>query len=328
MTDKLVKLVAGKTNQTLEQVKAVTEKYPMAISPFIQKRVEQGTYSLEALKQFSPDIRELNSVEGFITDPTGEENLHPERAVLQTYNNRAAIFLTQKCLVYCRFCFRKDFVGLSSNAISESELQNAINYVASNPSIEDVLLSGGDPLALSNSILMPFMEKLSQIIHLKTIRIHSRAISSIPSRIDDALINFFKGHNKFWYYAHMNHPDDIDHPDVLSAIRNLQRIGIPVLNQCVLLKGVNDNPKVLRRLMLLCYENKVLPYNLYLLDKVKGVSHFDLSLNEVINLYQSLEDLPGPAQPALVYVDSQSRKHRYINTPISTIKEFLSWREL
>lgn len=304
----------------------VSSVYPVAISPFLTRRVQEGNYSINAVKQYYPDVRELSDVDGYVTDPTGEGELHPEEAILQTYSNRAAIIFTHQCLVYCRFCFRKDFVGISDNKISETQLEKSLSYLAQHPEIQDVLVSGGDPLAVPNSKLLPFLQKLRDIEHIQVIRIHSRALSVTPERFDGELMRFFEADNKIWYYAHMNHPDDINHPDVLAVVRKLQRAGVPVLNQAVILSGVNDDPKVLFDLMNSCYRNRVLPYNLYLLDRVKGAAHFDVSTERVVQLYSALSSLPGPAQPVLVYVDSNSKKHRTVFRCEEDLRKFLSKR--
>lgn len=330
MADKILDLYSGISGLPLEALRNVEAQYPVSVTPFLLKRFKEGSYSLQALKQFMPDIRELDSVDGYITDPTGEANLHPEKSVLQTYHNRLALVLTNRCLVYCRFCFRKSFVGQPGDPIiTDDNLSDAIKYIEAHTEIEDVLLSGGDPLALPNSKLIPFLEKLLQFSHIKTIRIHSRALSANPSRIDDVLVKFLSSDtlNRFWYYAHMNHPDDLNHPDVISAAKSLQSARIPILNQSVILGGVNDDQNVMRQLMQLCYENKIIPYNLYVLDKVKGVAHFEVSREKIIEIYKSLSTLSGPAQPVLVYVDQNSRKHRIVYDDDASLDNFLMNRK-
>lgn len=326
MPSKVIELMAQVASRPVEELARVEATYPVAVTPFLTRRVREGNYSLQALRQFLPDARELDKIDGFVADPTGEGELHPEESVLQTYDNRLALMLTHQCLVYCRFCFRKDFVGFPEHQISEKQLEHALNYVATHTAIEDVLLSGGDPLALPNKKLIPFLKRLTQVPHLKAIRIHSRAISTVPSRIDDELIEFLTQDNRFWYYAHMNHPDDIEHPEVIAAVNRLLAARIPVLNQCVILGGVNDDPEVMTRLMKRCYEEKVIPYNLYVLDRVKGAAHFDVPVGRIVEIYKALSRLSGPAQPVLVYVDGKSKKHRAVYSEALDLKEFLSAR--
>lgn len=326
MSSKVLELMARAAGRPVEELSRVDATYPFALSPFLARRVEEGTYSLEALRQYLPDARELDQVAGYVADPTGEGDLHPEESILQTYDNRLAMVLTHQCLVYCRFCFRKDFVGFPEHQISNTQLEQALAYVTAHTEIEDVLLSGGDPLAMPNRRLIPFLKRLIQIPHLKAIRIHSRAVATVPSRIDNELLDFLSQDDRFWYYSHMNHPDDIDHPEVIAAIRRLLSARIPVLNQGVILGGVNDNPVTMTRLMQRCYENKVIPYNLYVLDRVKGAAHFEVPIERIVEIYKALSRLPGPAQPVLVYVDGRSKKHRAVYSEALDLKEFLSAR--
>jgi KamA family protein len=201
---------------------------------------------------------------------------------------------------------------MEEQAIAIEDLDAAIAHIAANPADRDVLLSGGDPLALPNKHLLPFLAKLAAIEHVRVIRIHSRALSAHPARIDDELLAFVARHKKFWYYAHFNHPDDVNHIAVLAAAARLRHAGVPVLNQSVLLGGVNDAPTIIQDLMISCYENKILPYNLYLLDKVRGAAHFSVSDETIGAIYEMLGRLPGPAQPVFVVVDSNNEKQRVV----------------
>ncbi|HYU73889.1 MAG TPA: KamA family radical SAM protein [Ktedonobacteraceae bacterium] len=327
MVPKTLNMLADVFGKPVEDLEEVSRVYPFAITSFLIRRVEEGTYSPEALRQFIPDIRELQQVEGFSEDPTHEENFRPKKSVLHVYDNRTVIILSHRCLVYCRFCFRKFFVGFPEHAISDEQLNEAFAYVMAHPEIEDVILSGGDPLAVPNRRLIPFLRKLTAIPHIKVIRIDSRAISTHPERIDDELIDFLRSDKRFWYYAHMNHPDDIDHPDVFAAINRLVSIGVVVRNQCVILRAVNDNVETMTRLMNLCYQHKVQPYNLYIFDRVRGGAHFDVSNERIVEICAALSQLPGPAQPVLVYTDELSRKHRAVYDDPDDLQTFLARRD-
>jgi KamA family protein len=324
-TNALEKLSAL-TGQSAADLKNVAEHYPFAVTPFLARRAQECSYSAAALRQFVPDVRELLTIDGFTPDPTGEAALRPESAILRTYDNRLAIMLTYRCLVYCRFCFRKSQVGMPGNAVSDADLDRAIAYIAEHSEIEDVLLSGGDPLAMPNRRLIPFLRRLTAIEHLHTIRIDSRALNVHPERIDDELIDFLARHDHFWYYAHLNHPDDIEHPAVLDAVRRLLTARVPVLNQCVFLAGVNDDVATMTRLMNLCYKNKVIPYNLYVFDRVAGGAHFDVPAEKIVEIYMALTQLSGPAQPLLVYVGSDSRKRRIAADNPVELHRFLASR--
>ena len=325
MVSKTLELLAQFAERPVEELARVSKIYPFALTPFIVGRVKEGTYSPAALRQFLPDIRELQDNDGFISDPTGERDLHPEPGILQTYDNRLALIFSYQCLAYCRFCFRKAAVG-PDHGVSDTELERAFAYISAHTEIEDILLSGGDPLALPNKRLIPLLERLTSFPHLKAIRIDSRALNVHPARLDDELLAFLEADGRFWYYAHLNHPDDLDHPEVIAAARRLLSARIPIYNQSVILRGVNDDVETMKRLMNLCYFNKIIPYNLYVLDRVKGGAHFDVPINRVVEIYEALSHLSGPAQPLLVYVDEQSKKHRVIYDKTLDLRAFLETR--
>jgi KamA family protein len=317
--------LADKANTTPKVIEAVAREFPARISSFLRKRVEDGTYSMAAARQYLPDARELLFKPGWTVDPCNERNYQESAAVIRKYPNRAAVILTHKCIVYCRYCFRKDFVGKEGNDIQEAEWRDALEIVRRDSTINDILLSGGDPLVLPNSRLIPVLTEFAQIPHLHTIRIHSRALSVAPRRFDEPLLAFLEEHSKFWYYAHMNHPDDVDHPLVRNTVRKLLGVGVPVLNQSVILSGVNDDPETMAALFTRCYESKVVPYNLYALDRVHGASHFMVPNERIADIVVRLSQLPGPAQPTLVVVDRENLKRRLnCDTPRDQIITWLA----
>lgn len=327
MSLKAFEVLAHTLGRSVEELVRVAEVYPFALTPFLLRRVEEGSYSPAALRQFSPDIRELEDIDSYIVDPTDESHHQPTRAVIQTYDNRLVIVLSYQCLVYCRFCFRKALVGFSENSVSDADLEEALAYLSIHPEIEDVVLSGGDPLSLPNRRLIPFLQKLGSFSHVKVIRIDSRALNVHPKRIDDELLNFLSSDGRYWYHAHMNHPDDINHPEVVRAVHRLLSASVPVLNQSVILRGVNDDVETMTRLMNLCYQNKVLPYNLYIFDHVKSGAHFEVAIERIIEIYKALSKLPGPAQPVLVYVDKDCKKHRAVYDEAFDLHKFFAMRE-
>lgn len=295
-----------------EQLTEVKRRYPVLIPPFLRKRMEEGSYSEAAALQYSPDNREIIDSNLLSKDPCNESMYKKSSSFIQKYDNRAALILTQKCLAYCRFCFRKDFVGHDVNAVSEEELNEAISLLENDPTVQDVLVSGGDPLALPNRVLLPILERLAAIDHLKVIRIHTRAASTTPKRLDDSLLNALSKGGKFWFYTHMNHIDDLEHPDVISVIDRIQSRGIPVLNQGVILGEVNDSASAIEALMLGLYHHRIIPYHLYTFDPVNGAGHFSTDVDTVLEIYERLNYLPGPAQPVLVVVDSNNKKRRFV----------------
>lgn len=308
----------------ISELKKVSARYPFLITSFLRDRIENGTYSKEAARQFVPDLLELDNHDGYAVDPCNERKNQKTRAVIHRYDNRVALILTQRCLVYCRFCFRKDFVGHDDTTIGDDALDDALNYIKSDTKARDILLTGGDPLVIPNSRLIPFLEKLASIDHVKVIRIDSRALNAFPRRLDDDFLSFCESKRVFWYHAHINHPDDINDPSVLDAVNKMLKAGIPVMNQCVILRGVNDDAEIITELMMNCYENKVIPYNMYVLDKVKGAHHFAVSKERIMKIYESVGTLPGPAQPALVLVNKENVKQRVLFNKTIDIESFLN----
>jgi KamA family protein len=319
-------MLAQRAGTPLAELVKTVDVYPFALTPFLRQRVDEGTYSLAALRQFLPAAQELQDAVGFSSDPAGEGKKHPIPAILQTYENRLVILLSYQCLVYCRFCVRKALVGRPEYSISDEQLEEALAFVREHQEIEDVVLSGGDPLAVPNRRLLPFLHKLMEIEHVKVIRIDSRALSTMPKRIDDELLDVLKRDDRFWYHAHMNHPDDLNHPDVLAAAQRLRMAGVPVLNQSVILAGVNDDPATMAALMRDSYYHKILPYNLYVLDRVQGAAHFEVGEERIVEICKELSYLPGPAQPVLIFVDGESRKHRAVYDPAADLRAFLHAR--
>lgn len=316
--------------------KEIQARQPVAISPFIRARTDAGDYPREALAQFYPDVRELESSMAFRVDPTGERGHLVDTAptVIQTYDNRANILTTHACLVMCRFCFRGDSVG-RPDPDRKDKLDQAVDFLREHSQIDDVLLSGGDPLALPNSKFIPFARALTEIPSVKKVRIDSRAVSVAPNRINDELLEFMaeegrheNGTSKFSYFAHMNHPADLEHQEVFDAIGKLQRAGIRVYNQAVLLAGVNDDPEVVAKLMETSDQYGIVPYDLYILDRVQGAAHFEVPDEKVMEIYLRLHELSGSAVPRLTYVSPvTNRKVRTVSNDPEELQRFLAKRK-
>jgi KamA family protein len=319
--------LAEKSGKSAQELEVVDARYPFAMTRFLRQRILEGSYSVEAQRQFVPDIQELQGEVNFSTDPTNESGDRHGKAAIHTYENRLLIQLTNRCLAYCRFCFRKAFVGFPEHEISEEDLEQALAYLEDHPEIEDVIFSGGDPLALPNRRVLPVLKRLRRFRHLKAIRIDSRVLTTHPQRIDSELVDCLREDGRYWFYAHMNHPDDINYPETIAAIQRLVNAGVQVANQCVILAGVNDQPSVMSQLMTSCYQNKVWCYNMYIPDHVQGTEHFDVSSACIAAICKALLRLPGPAQPALVYVDEQNKKHHSRYDDIAELWHFLKNRE-
>lgn len=307
----------------IELLSEVVERYPAKISKYIQFLLANGRYCKEAARQFTSSAEELMISPDYSPDACNEKMYQRGRAVIHKYENRAALVLTNTCFVYCRFCFRKAIVGQPDLTIRRHELIEGLEYIRSTPEIIDVLLTGGDPLILNNRQFGNVIEELTAIEHVKVIRIDSRALNTAPERFDDELLGVFKRSGKVWYHAHLNHPDDLEQPEVLQALNRLHEAGVPVLNQFVLLRGVNDSTGVVNRLLIGCYTRKIIPYNIYLPDRTQGTEHFRLSRQTVSEVFSAISLLPGPAQPALVVVDKKNMKQRALFNDHLDLNAFL-----
>lgn len=233
-------------------------------------------------------------------DAVGDMAARQAPGVLHKYAGRALLVSTGSCAIHCRYCFRRHF-PYSEETAASNQWQSAIDYVKTNTDVEELLLSGGDPLSLSTVKLESLTEQLRAIRHLKRIRIHTRLPIVLPERIDAEFLQWL--HNLPWpcvVVVHANHAQELDAP-VLEALQQLRAPGITVLNQSVLLKGVNDDAKSLAALSLRLFEADVLPYYLHQLDHVQGVTHFEVSDAKAHEIQRQLmATLPGYLVPKLV----------------------------
>lgn len=252
------------------------------------------------LLQVLPHHLELEDHPGFVTDPLDEESANHIPGVLHKYSSRFLLTLTGACAVHCRYCFRRHF-PYQENLPKNDDWLNIQSYLASQPQINEVILSGGDPLTLSNRKLAQWIERLESIEHLKILRIHSRVPIVIPNRIDDEFISLLKNSRlRIILVVHSNHPAELD-DFTCSKLLQLVQHDILVLNQAVLLKGVNDSADTLVALSHKLFEARVMPYYLHVLDKVKGAHHFDLEHHKIDLIYKEvLASLPGYLVPKLV----------------------------
>ncbi len=252
------------------------------------------------LLQVLPHHLELEEHAGFVTDPLGEEAANQLPGVLHKYKSRFLLTLTGACAVHCRYCFRRHF-PYQENLPKHEDWLNIKAYLENQPEINEVILSGGDPLTLSNRKLEIWLERLASLKQIKILRIHSRVPIVIPNRIDEELVSLLKNSRlRVILVVHSNHPAELDEPTSAQLMRLAQQ-NILVLNQTVLLKGVNDSAQVLIDLSHRLFDAQVMPYYLHVLDKVKGAHHFDLEIDQIDQLYtEVLASLPGYLVPKLV----------------------------
>jgi lysine 2,3-aminomutase len=261
----------------------VSKTYPMFINPYYFNLVKSD---IHLLKQAIPDIREIECHKGH-TDPLDEENLSPVPGLTHKYPDRVLFLISGRCAMYCRFCNRKRKVGNPSMVTDES-ISEGLRYIRATKTIRDVLLSGGDPLLLSDQRLESIISKLKAINHVEIIRIGSRVPCTLPQRITPGLLNMLKKYHPLYINTHFNHPIEIT-PESSLACKMIADAGIPLGCQTVLLKGVNDDVATITDLMRRLLAIRVKPYYLFQADLVKGTSHFWTPLNKGIEIMAGLQ---------------------------------------
>ncbi|MFH0845603.1 MAG: KamA family radical SAM protein [Pseudomonadota bacterium] len=275
------------------EIQRVISTYPMRINPYYLSLIRDKGDGL--YRQAVPDIHEITLQQG-IEDPLREEDLSPVPGLTHKYPDRVLFLISATCAMYCRFCNRKRKVG-RSGVVNRETIKEGLSYIRSNREIRDVLLSGGDPLLLSDGDLFRILSELRAIPHVEILRIGTRIPCTLPQRITRELANMLKGFHPLYINTHFNHPSEIT-PESSLACDRLANAGIPLGCQSVLLKGVNDDALIMKRLMhkLLCI--RIRPYYLFQADFVKGTSHFWTSINKGLEIISKLQgDTSGLGVP-------------------------------
>lgn len=276
------------------------KKFPLRVPHAFVNKIKKGDPNDPLLLQILPDVAESLTVMGYTTDPLDENNHNPIKGLIHKYQNRALITLTGACAVHCRYCFRQHF-DYGANLPSSDEMAVIGEYIKQDSNINEVIFSGGDPLSLNNRRIKAWIDMASDIDVINTIRIHTRMPAILPNRIDDELVQILSSSPKHIVMVlHINHAQEID--DILAQkCQVLKNNGVVLLNQSVLLKGVNDKVEILCQLSWALFKMGVLPYYLHILDKVAGSAHFDIDIQHAIGLYWGmLERLSGYLVPKLV----------------------------
>ncbi len=262
--------------------------------------MEKGNPNDPLLRQVLPVSDELNSYPGFINDPVGDLDAAKPGGIIHKYHGRILLITTGGCAIHCRYCFRRNF-PYADLQLNKARVQEALQYIHDNPDINEVILSGGDPLLLSDNRLNLLLREISQFPHIKRIRIHSRIPIVLPSRITSQLLeNFNRLPQQIIMVLHCNHSNEISQ-DVVQACSMLKQHQIQLFNQAVLLKGVNDQIEQLVQLSEKLFANNIIPYYLHLLDKANGTGHFDVAETTAIAIMNGVKaKLPGYLVPKLV----------------------------
>ena len=296
----LLSLLELSSEQLLSGAILASEKFKLRVPRAFVGKMNAKNPLDPLLLQVLPHHLELEEHPEFVTDPLGEEAANQLPGVLHKYKSRFLLTLTGACAVHCRYCFRRHF-PYQENLPKNEDWLNIKNYIEANPNINEIILSGGDPLTLSNRKLALWLERLSSLKQIEILRIHSRVPIVIPNRIDEELISLLKNSRlRIVLVVHSNHASELD-DFTCSKLLQLSDHHITVLNQAVLLKGVNDSAQTLIDLSYRLFEARVMPYYLHVLDKVKGAQHFDLESSKIDDIYRDvLANLPGYLVPKLV----------------------------
>ncbi len=274
--------------------------FPLRVpAPYLQ-RIRPGDAADPLLRQVLPLDLECETRPGYSTDPLGESAAQPAPGLLKKYHGRALLIATGACAVHCRYCFRRHFPYADAHA-GGSRLEPALAAIAADPNIGEVILSGGDPLTLSDARLAELAQRLAAIPHIHTLRIHSRLPVVLPQRVNGDLMAWLRRLPlRKVLVLHSNHPWELD-GQVDAALAALTGTGVTLLNQAVLLRGVNDEADTLASLSERLHRAGVLPYYLHLLDRVHGAAHFDVPQTTAQALIKTLRArLPGYLVPRLV----------------------------
>ncbi len=264
------------------------QKFPLSVPPYYVSLIDENDYANDPVyKQAFPHSSELIIGEHDMKDPLAEDKDSPVPNLTHRYPDRVLFHISNICSMYCRHCTRKRKVGDVDSIPNKRIVQMGIDYIKETPQVRDVLLSGGDPLMLSDSYLDWVLTELRAIPHVEVIRIGTRMPVVLPYRITDDLVNMLKKHHPLWINTHFNHPREIT-TSSKEALRKLADAGIPLGNQSVLLAGVNDCPRIMKSLVHKLVQNRVRPYYLYQCDLSEGLSHFRTPVGKGIEIIESL----------------------------------------
>jgi lysine 2,3-aminomutase len=267
-----------------EDIRDVISKYPLFINPYYFSLIKSRNDAI--YRQAIPDMREITEKDGFV-DPLNDEELSPVPGLTHKYPDRVLFLVSSRCAMYCRFCNRKRKVGTPSMVTPET-IREGISYIRKTKAVRDVLLSGGDPLLLSDRDLHNILDQVRSIPHVEIIRIGTRVPCTLPQRVTPKLADMLKGFHPLFINTHFNHPAEIT-PEAASACNLLANAGISMGCQTVLLKGINNNPGIMMELFRRLLTIRVRPYYLFQADLAKGTSHFWTPLKHGIDIMAELQ---------------------------------------
>ena len=284
----------------IDTMDAVAGTYAVAVPDAIARLIDPSDPADPIARQVVPDARELESREGELSDPIGDQAFSPIKGITHRYPDRLLLKPVLTCPLYCRFCFRREVVGTENGTLTEEELELAFRYIEDRPEIWEVIVTGGDPLVLSDRRLRDIIRRIDAIPHVRVIRIHTRIPIADPARVGRGLIDALKVEKGVFIVLHCNHPRELS-DEARVACDALIDSGFPVLSQTVLLRGVNDDADTLELLMRALVRNRIKPYYLHHPDRAPGTSHFWLPIAEGQAIVRALRGrVSGLCQPTYV----------------------------
>jgi lysine 2,3-aminomutase len=287
MTLEQLEQVVNLTDQEREGIKHSLKFLRMAITPYYASLMDPDDPNCPVRKQAVPTSKELHISDGEMVDPLHEDVDSPTKGLTHRYPDRVLFLVTDQCAMYCRHCTRRRFTGEMDAPLAQQYIEAAIDYIKQNKKVRDVLISGGDPLTLSDEKLEEIISKLRAIEHVEIIRIGTRTPVVLPMRITESLVQMLKKYHPIWLNTHFNHPKEFTE-DSKKALAMLADAGIPLGNQTVLLRGINDCPKTMKKLVHELVKNRVRPYYIYQCDLSRGLSHFRTSVAKGIEIIEYL----------------------------------------
>jgi|TARA_B110000483_G_scaffold226488_1_gene287233 EF-P beta-lysylation protein EpmB len=296
--DELCELL-GLNPEQLNLSAEAAKKFQLKVPRSFVARMEPGNADDPLLRQVLNLKNELIQTRGFVKDPLQENEANPLPGLIHKYKNRVLLTVSGACAIHCRYCFRRHFDYEANNPGSDGWLP-VLRYIQEHPEIDEVIFSGGDPLSAPDRVLKNLTERLLKITSVKRLRVHTRFPLVIPQRITEDCLEWLKLFPNTVAVLHINHANEIDEP-VVKTILKMKSAGLVLLNQAVLLKGVNDSLKEQLALHQSCFDLGIQPYYLHLLDPVDGSAHFDIPKDTALNLYEGMRgSLSGYMLPKLV----------------------------
>ena len=313
---KIVKL----TPEEIKGIKGAGSKLTMSIPPYWAALIDPNNPACPIRLQTIPRATEFKTAPEEMSDPCGEDKNSPVHGLVHRYPDRVLFLVNEMCAMYCRYCTRSRMVGDGNRTLSRATYEAAFDYLRKHKEIRDVLISGGDPLTLADNVLEYIIRNVKEIEHIEFVRIGTRIPVTLPLRVTENLVKMLKKYSPIWMSIHFNHADEIT-PRVKKACDMLADAGIPMGSQTVLLKGVNDDPAVMKKLMHELLKIRVRPYYIYQCDPILGSSHFRTSVDTGINIMEHLRGhTTGYAVPTFV-IDAPGGSGKIPMSPTYIVKK-------